>query len=113
MTELDLDYFRALEQQYQETMAKARAGARVLDGAIEELKDLRGWARSAQGHVEAEANGNGALTNLRLDDSVTRLSPKLVGQIIVATAAAAVGQAFDHRERVFVQLQQDLKEPEL
>ncbi|NGX09304.1 hypothetical protein BKG76_17020 [Mycobacteroides franklinii] len=112
MTEPDLNFFKALEQQYQETMAKARAGGHILNGAVEELKDLRGWARSAQGHVEAEANGNGALTNLKLDDSVTKLSPKIVGQIVVATAAAAAGQAFDHRERVFAQLMVDLKNPQ-
>lgn len=109
----DLDYFKALDQQYQRTMAKARAGARILEGAVGELKGLRGWARSAQGHVEAEVSGEGALTNLKLDDSITRLSPNLVGQIIVATAAAAAGQAFDHRERVLVQLQQELKDPPL
>lgn len=112
MTEPDLTFFKALEQQYQETMTKARAGGRHLEGAVDELKGLRGWARSAQGHVEAEANGNGALTNLKLDDSVTKLSPKVVGQIVVATAAAAAGQAFDHRERVLAQLMVDLKDPQ-
>ena len=111
MTEPDLEFFKALEVQYQERMASIRARTHILDGAVNELKDLRGWARSAQGHVEAEANGDGALTKLKLDDSVTRLSPKLVGQIIVATAAAAVGQAFDHRERVLSQLQTNLKNP--
>lgn len=112
MTEPDLTFFRALEQQYQETMTRARAGGHILNSAVEELKGLRGWARSAQGHVEAEANGNGALTNLRLDDSVTKLSPKIVGQIVVATATAAAGQAFDHRERVLAQLLVDLKNPQ-
>ncbi|CPZ25491.1 Hypothetical protein ERS075644_03666 [Mycobacteroides abscessus] len=38
MTEPDLTFFRALEQQYQETMTRARAGGHILNSAVEELK---------------------------------------------------------------------------
>jgi DNA-binding protein YbaB len=78
----------------------------ALEEALYRLNQIRGVYTSADGQIEATADGHGALVGLWMDDAVTQLNPKDLGERVVETSRLAVAEAGKQRSVVLAKLNQ-------
>ncbi|MFC4118726.1 YbaB/EbfC family nucleoid-associated protein [Nonomuraea zeae] len=74
-------------------IAQSRQIMRGLQAARSAIQQVEGWARSADGMVEASAGGQGAPTSLRIDPRALRLSEAALGATVTAVLRAAQDDA--------------------
>ena len=84
----------------------ARATARLedLESALHGIAQVRGTATSTDGLVTAEVDGNGALIDLRITESITSYPAAEIGPLITRTCAEAAAAAAIARGRVVEKL---------
>jgi hypothetical protein len=80
---------------FDEVLDRSVRVVRVLADTDAALRHVRGVA--ATDGVEAEVDGTGLLTGLRIDDAAVQLPPQRIGELIVTTAAAAAIDAARRR----------------
>ncbi|ELB87824.1 YbaB/EbfC family nucleoid-associated protein [Rhodococcus opacus] len=95
MSEHDMDaiVWRATEQ------------VNLLEEALAGLQAIKARASSESDQVTAEVDGNGTLTGLWMDDSISTLDARTLATMITSTTQEAARLATEQRARVMTTLQ--------
>ncbi|MCW4352372.1 YbaB/EbfC family nucleoid-associated protein [Hoyosella sp. YIM 151337] len=92
------------QPEFQSVLARAQRQREALETAISTLQASRNVGKSADGRVVAEIDSSGALVSLVIDESLTRLSPREVANLIVAAAQSASSASESVRRAAFTNL---------
>lgn len=85
-------------------VAQATQKLEALEAALHGLKQVRGAFTTEDGAVSVEVDSDGALTALRLGESVTSLPPAELGKLIVWACRQASEDAGGQRSKVVATL---------
>ncbi|WP_433523147.1 YbaB/EbfC family nucleoid-associated protein [Nocardia pseudovaccinii] len=97
-----------------ETMDELMAGVQRRLYRIRDLTDdmagVRGRETAQDGSITVEVDGNGTLLDLQFSQAVSRMTPAEFESTLVATAAAAVRQAFERRSELVTAFNEEVAE---
>lgn len=86
-------------------VGRATERVNLLEEALAGLQSIRARASSESDQVTAEVDGNGTLTGLWMDDSISRLDARTLAAMITSTTQEAARLATEQRTRVMTALQ--------
>ena len=86
-------------------VGRATEQVNLLEEALAGLQSITARAASESDQVTAEVDGNGALTGLWMDDSISSLDARTLAAMITSTTQEAARLATEQRTRVMTALQ--------
>ncbi|KAF0966456.1 hypothetical protein MLGJGCBP_00379 [Rhodococcus sp. T7] len=86
-------------------VGRATEQVNLLEEALAGLQSITARASSESDQVTAEVDGNGTLTGLWMDDSISSLDARTLAAMITSTTQEAARLATEQRTRVMTALQ--------
>ncbi|PBC52842.1 hypothetical protein CJ179_05840 [Rhodococcus sp. ACS1] len=86
-------------------VGRATEQVNLLEEALAGLQSIAARASSESDQVTAEVDGNGTLTGLWMDDSISSLDARTLAAMITSTTQEAARLATEQRTRVMAALQ--------
>jgi len=86
-------------------VGRATEQVNLLEEALAGLQAITARASSESDQVTAEVDGNGTLTGLWMDDSISALDARTLATMITSTTQEAARLATEQRTRVMTTLQ--------
>ncbi|NDV07841.1 YbaB/EbfC family nucleoid-associated protein [Rhodococcus sp. IEGM 248] len=86
-------------------VGRATEQVNLLEEALAGLQAIKARASSKSDQVTAEVDGNGTLTGLWMDDSISTLDARTLATMITNTTQEAARLATEQRTRVMTTLQ--------
>ncbi|MFC9832235.1 YbaB/EbfC family nucleoid-associated protein [Rhodococcus sp. NPDC127530] len=86
-------------------VGRATEQVNLLEEALAGLQAITARASSESDQVTAEVDGNGTLTGLWMDDSISTLDARTLATMITSTTQEAARLATEQRTRVMTTLQ--------
>ncbi|AII04786.1 YbaB/EbfC family nucleoid-associated protein [Rhodococcus opacus] len=86
-------------------VGRATEQVNLLEEALAGLQAITARASSESGQVTAEVDGNGTLTGLWMDDSISALDARTLATMITSTTQEAARLATERRTQVMTTLQ--------
>ncbi|MFZ2172427.1 MAG: YbaB/EbfC family nucleoid-associated protein [Rhodococcus sp. (in: high G+C Gram-positive bacteria)] len=93
------------EREMDAIVGRATEQVNLLEEALAGLESIRARASSESDQVTAEVDGNGTLTGLWMDDSISTIHSAALATLITTTAREAARQAAEQRTKVMTTLQ--------
>ncbi|QSE88895.1 YbaB/EbfC family nucleoid-associated protein [Rhodococcus pseudokoreensis] len=87
-------------------VGRATEQVNLLEEALAGLQSITARASSESDQVTAEVDGNGTLTGLWMDDSISSLDARTLAAMITSTTQEAARLATEQRTRVMTALQE-------